>query len=114
MNLGRYMAVLSPNAPAQPWLEDMRQEQVASTYRNILVGIAPTWIAAAVLAILLVQQQAVAPTTVAVWFAVITLLTLARIVLAVVYARTHDDARRNWRKWGAWFTAGATSSGVAW
>jgi signal transduction histidine kinase/CheY-like chemotaxis protein len=107
------MAVPSESAAAPPWFEQVRREQIASLYRNILFGMSTTWVAGAVLAMVLAQQRAVAAATVIVWFGIITLLTVARVVLAIIYAQT-PDAQARWRKWAAWFTAGATSSGLAW
>src|SRR6202008_5213225 len=47
------------------------------------------------------------------WVALVSALTVSRLVLAWFYERA-PDARTNWRKWGAWFTAGTTPSGVVW
>src|SRR5512145_2278955 len=100
------MTALGMDDPAQPWLEQVRQEQIASLYRNLLLGMSATWLAGGALCWLLVQQQAIGVVTVTVWFGLITLLTLSRLVLAYFYART-PNAKQDWRRWGAWFTAGA-------
>ena len=107
------MTALGMDDPAQPWLEQVRQEQIASLYRNLLLGMSATWLAGGALCWLLVQQQAIGVATVTIWFGLVTLLTLSRLVLACFYART-PNAKQDWRKWGAWFTAGATSSGLVW
>ncbi|MGH6952407.1 MAG: sensor histidine kinase, partial [Vitreimonas sp.] len=105
--------VLGLNDPDQPWPEEVRQEQIASLYRNLLLGMSSTWAAGGVLALLLMQQRAIGTATLVVWFTLITLLTGARLVLAAVYMRA-PDAKQNWRRWGAWFTAGTIASGAAW
>jgi two-component system, sensor histidine kinase len=99
--------------PAPPWLEQVRQEQIATLYRSIYLGISATWLAALVMVWLLHSEGVVSALTLSVWFGLVTLLTLSRVVLAWFYRRA-DDARTNWRKWGGWFTAGATSSGIVW
>lgn len=95
------------------WLEQVRQEQIASLYRNVLLGTGAVWVAGGILGLLLVQQHVASASTFAIWFALVSLLTLSRYVLAVAYKRA-SDARTNWRKWGAWFTAGTVSSGIVW
>lgn len=99
--------------PPPPWLEQVRQEQIASLYRSILLGMTATWLAGLVLVWLLYYEDAVGVLTLSIWFGLVTLLTLSRLVLAWFYRRA-ADARTNWRKWGAWFTAGATASGTVW
>ncbi|HVY83811.1 MAG TPA: HAMP domain-containing sensor histidine kinase, partial [Caulobacterales bacterium] len=116
MNWAGWIAWLGPNAaqPAPPpWLEDVRREQVAGLYRNLLVGMMSAWLGAAVLCVLFVQQHAVAKAVAIAWFALISALTLARVVLAATYTRS-ANARAEWRAWAAWFTTGCIVSGFAW
>ena len=98
---------------ASSWPEQVRQEQIASLYRSILLGMSATWAAALVVVLLLYSAGAVGVLTLSIWFGLVTALSLSRVVLAWFY-RCAPDARTNWRKWGAWFTAGATSSGFVW
>jgi len=107
------LAVRSPDKAAPPWLEQVRQEQVAGLYKNVLVGMMSTWLAGGVLALLLVQQHVIDVAVAAVWFGIVTLLTIARVALALVYARA-PDAKRAWRKWASWFTAGCIAGGLSW
>ncbi|WP_395646416.1 hybrid sensor histidine kinase/response regulator [Terricaulis sp.] len=99
--------------PPPPWREQLRQAQIASLYSNIYLGMTATWFAALALVWLLFEQGVATAEVATIWFALVTLLTLSRLVLAWFYARA-PDARTDWRKWGFWFTAGATSSGFVW
>jgi two-component system, sensor histidine kinase len=97
---------------AAPWFEPLRREQIASLYRNSVVGIPAAWIAAGVLAALLLYLDAVALNVAAIWFGIVTLQTAARLALSWAHRRAQPI--KDWRRWGDWFTWGCVAGGLVW
>ncbi|HEV7691043.1 MAG TPA: ATP-binding protein [Hyphomonadaceae bacterium] len=100
--------------PEAPWLEQLRHEQVASLYSTGFMTMAVTWIAAAVLGALLVYiEQGSNAVAVLVWFALVSLQAIARMVMTHVY-RARPREPSEWKVWADWFTWGAIVGGVVW
>jgi two-component system, sensor histidine kinase len=100
--------------PEAPWLEQLRHEQVASLYSTGFMTMAVTWIAAAVLGALLVYiEQGSNAVAVLVWFALVSLQAIARMVMTHMY-RAKPREPSEWKVWADWFTWGAIVGGVVW
>ncbi|NTW58349.1 MAG: PAS domain S-box protein [Nitrospirae bacterium] len=86
-------------------------DQVRLLYDNAPLGMAATFVNAAVLAYVL--RNLVAPPVLFSWLACLLLVTLLRAVHIRQYRIARPTAADE-RRWGAWFIAGLALSGVAW
>lgn len=100
--------------PDAPWMAQLRHEQVASLYSTGFMTMAVTWIAAAVLSgLLLYVEKGANIAPIAVWFALVSMQSVGRMVLTHFYRakpREHDE----WKRWANLFTWGAIIGGVVW
>jgi signal transduction histidine kinase/CheY-like chemotaxis protein len=95
------------------WLPQLRREQVASLYRNGLITIPVTWLAGAVLAMVLVNAGGTSPLVAGVWFALLSAQTIARVALSLAYSSVKPDASA-WKLWADWVTGGSILGGLVW
>jgi signal transduction histidine kinase len=91
----------------------VRHEQIASMFRNGLVTIPLTTLAAAVLVGLFLSLGVVDPVVGLTWLALLTLQTAVRVGLLLAWRRVLPSAEESGR-WATWFTLGVLVGGVLW
>jgi signal transduction histidine kinase/CheY-like chemotaxis protein len=96
-----------------PWLAQVRHEQIAYMYRNGIVTVPITTLAAAVLVWLFLTLRVADPVVAWTWFGLLTAQSAARIGLLLLWRRA-APASTDWRRWANRFTAGVLVGGVLW
>jgi signal transduction histidine kinase/CheY-like chemotaxis protein len=103
----------SADTPSPQTLEAVRAEQVDFLYANGGFPLLVTFLAAALLAGLLLRAGEVGPVVAGAWLGVMALHTAARLIVRTIYLRTKPPAGQ-WRVWANAFTAGALAGGLTW
>ncbi len=86
---------------------------MASLYRNGLVTIPVTWLAGAVLALVLVNAGGASPVAAWIWFGLLSAQTITRVALSFIYKRA-KPAAEDWKPWADRVTAGSVIGGLVW
>lgn len=105
------MADVSTDARA---LHDaVRAEQVRLLYADHGASLLSTWVSSILLAGLLIWQGVLGVTPAVVWLGVMTLHTVVRGGIQIVY-RLRPPPIAEWRRWADLFVAGTAAGGITW
>ena len=99
--------------PASPRADLIRFEQIAVLYRNAPPGMIASFVAASVLAILLVQLDSVSVTIAVVFIGCMAAHTAARLLLVRAFHRAAPSSS-DWSRWARIFSASTFIGGLTW
>ena len=91
--------------------ERLHAEQVRTIYKNTTPGMVVALIATLIVAVVFGYMDSTLQDKAILFSALMTLQTLARLWLHRLYARK-SPSDTEWRRWGAWFTAGTFVGGM--
>lgn len=93
--------------------DDLRAEQIAALYRNVMPGTVASFVAAILLSAMLVFADAISSDAALAFLALIVLHSLARIFLLRAYRRAKPPSAE-WGRWARYAMASALAGGLCW
>lgn len=96
-----------------PWVTQLRSEQVAALFQNVVLGVIAAAAAAVVLAGFLIYLGVLNPIVGCAWASYIVVCAGAHITLRYQYGRVKPDGS-NWKLWARWFVAICFAEGIGW
>jgi signal transduction histidine kinase len=109
----RWGSQVTDTAVPRQRFDEMRAEQVAGFYHNATPGTIGGIIAAVILSSMLVYTKAAALHTAVIFLSLLSLSTVARMVLIHAY-RTAKPPASDWRRWSFGAIASALAGGLCW
>jgi signal transduction histidine kinase/CheY-like chemotaxis protein len=94
-------------------LDQLRAEQVAGFYRNALPGTLGGFVAAVILAGMLVYEDAASLQAAVIFVLALAASNAVRVVLIYAYKKARPPVN-DWRRWSYWAIASALAGGLCW